>query len=107
MAAVFPVSGLNSVNAMPGNGMSGFADAGYDPAFDPTGHTPLSISAWFKGNPVDGRFQNIVGHSNSSWRIALDGTTGKLHFNAGAGGEDYVSERSTMTATGIKSVERL
>jgi Concanavalin A-like lectin/glucanases superfamily/Immunoglobulin domain/Immunoglobulin I-set domain len=77
---------FDTTNAMPGNGVSAFADAGYNPALNPTGHTPFSITACFKGNPADSRFQNIVGHSDNSWRIAVD-PTGKLHFNAGAGGE--------------------
>jgi hypothetical protein len=78
--------GLSGTNAMPGNGVSAFADAGFAPAFNPTNHMPLSIAACFKGNPAEARFQSIVGHSDNSWRMALD-PTGKLHFNAGAGSE--------------------
>jgi Concanavalin A-like lectin/glucanases superfamily/Immunoglobulin I-set domain len=50
-------------------------------------NTAVTAMVWFKANPVDGRFQNLVGHGNNSWRIALDGTTGKLHWNPGEGGE--------------------
>lgn len=78
--------GLSGTNAMPGNGLNAFANVGFNPALNPTGHTPFSVAACFKGNPADSRYQNIVGHSDNSWRIALD-PTGKLHFNAGAGGE--------------------
>ena len=81
-----PVSGLTGVNVTAGNGLSGFADAGYSPVYNPTGRVPISVSAWFKGNPADSRFQVLFGN-DSTWRCALDGTVGKLHFNAGAGGE--------------------
>lgn len=84
-------SGLSGTNVMPGNGVSAFADAGYNPAFNPTNHMPLSITACFKGNPADSRYQNIVGHSDSSWRIAVN-TDGKLHFNVvPGGGNDAIS----------------
>jgi Concanavalin A-like lectin/glucanases superfamily/Immunoglobulin I-set domain len=86
------IGGLASnTNAMPGNGLSAFADAGYGPAFNPTGNTPLSVAAWFKGNPADARLQTLVGHSDSSWHIDLD-ANGKLHFNPGVG-SDAVSTK--------------
>ena len=81
-----PVSGLASSNVTPGNGVSGFADAGYSPVYNPIGRVPISVSAWFKGNPSDSRFQIMFGN-DSTWRCAMDGTVGKVHFNAGAGGE--------------------
>jgi hypothetical protein len=81
-----PVAGLAGANVTPGNGVSGFADAGYSPVYNPTGRVPVSVSAWFKGNPADSRFQIMFGN-DSTWRCAMDGTVGKVHFNAGAGGE--------------------
>lgn len=76
-------AGLSGTQAMPGNGMSSFADAGADPAFNPTTNA-FSYSAWFKGNPGDSRsFQTIVGHSDSSWRAAIN-STGKLQAHGGA-----------------------
>lgn len=86
-------TGLIATNAMPGNGLSSFADAGNDPAFNPTNHMPLSITACFKGNPADSRYQNIVGHSDNSWRLAIN-TDGRLHFNVVPGaGNDAISSR--------------
>jgi hypothetical protein len=85
--------GLSGTNAMAGNGVSAFADAGYNPAFDPTNHMPLSVTACFKGNPADSRYQNIVGHSDNSWRLAIN-TDGKLHFNVvPGGGNDAISSK--------------
>lgn len=54
------------------SGVSSFADAGYASAFNPTGCQPFSVTAMFKGNPCDDRFQDIVGHSDASWRIAMN-----------------------------------
>jgi Concanavalin A-like lectin/glucanases superfamily len=86
-------TGLSATNAMPGNGLSSFADAGNNPAFNPTNHMPLSITACFQGNPADSRYQNIVGHSDNSWRVALN-TDGRLHFNVvPGGGNDAVSSK--------------
>lgn len=85
--------GLAGTNSMPGNGVSAFADAGYNAQLDPTNHMPVSIAGCFQGNPVDSRYQNIVGHSDNSWRVALN-TDGKLHFNVVPGaGNDAVSSR--------------
>lgn len=47
----------------------------------------ISAMVWFKANPGDYRFQGLIGHGNSSWRLSLDGTTGKVHWNPGEGGE--------------------
>ncbi len=86
-------TGLSATNAMPGNGLSSFADAGNNLAFNPTNHMPLSITACFQGNPADSRYQNIVGHSDNSWRVALN-TDGRLHFNVvPGGGNDAVSSK--------------
>jgi hypothetical protein len=75
--------GVSGAKVMPGNGMSSFADVGYDPAFNPTGATGFSYSAWFRGNPADTRsFQTIVGHSDSSFRAAIN-ASGKLQAHAG------------------------
>ncbi len=77
-------AGFVATNAMPGNGMSSFADAGYDPSFNPTGTSQaLSVTAWFKGNPADSRLQTIIGHSDSSWRMNLT-ASGQLQFAVGS-----------------------
>ncbi len=81
--------GVTGPKVMPGNGMSSYATAGYDVTFDPT-NTPFSFGAWFKGNPADCRnWQTVMGHSDSSWRAALnkDGTL-RVH---GSGGPDVSS----------------
>jgi hypothetical protein len=53
---------------------------------NPTGSQPLSVMTWFRANPADcvGRYQNILGHSDSSWLLGLDTTAGN-RFNPGAG----------------------
>jgi hypothetical protein len=79
-----PALGLSGNRATPGNGMSSFADAGFDPSFNPTTNA-FSYSAWFKGNPGDTRsFQSIVGHTDNSWRAAINGS-GKLQAHGGGG----------------------
>src|SRR5262249_20734125 len=76
-----------SSHAVSINGFSGAVDigAGSLPAeLNPTNNQPVTVAAWFKGNPSDAaaRFQEIVGHGNSSWRIAMDNNAG-LRFNPG------------------------
>ncbi len=84
-----PFAGMGDLNVMPGNGMSSYATAGFDPTFNPT-TTPFSYGGWFRGNPADSRnFQTIMGHSDSSWRAAIN-NTGKLQVH-GAGGPDLTS----------------
>ena len=55
---------------------------------NPTNHQPMTVMGWFKGNPADcvGRFQVIMGHSDSSWRLTLDTSAGN-RFNPGNGPE--------------------
>ena len=55
---------------------------------NPTGSQPLSVMTWFRANPADcvGRFQEILGHGDLSWRLGLDTTAGN-RFNPGAGPE--------------------
>jgi hypothetical protein len=74
------------------NGLAGIEVGGGNlnnvaPQLNRVGAAPVSILAWFKG-PVDaaGRFQNILGHSDNSWRLAVD-TSGFNRFNPGAGTE--------------------
>lgn len=52
-----------------------------------TTNTNITAMVWFKANPADVRFQGLIGLGNSSWRLSLDGTSGKVHWNQGAGGE--------------------
>ncbi|HTB85457.1 MAG TPA: LamG-like jellyroll fold domain-containing protein [Candidatus Sulfotelmatobacter sp.] len=80
-------------NAMPGNGMSAFADAGTNAAWNPTGHTPFSVTACFMGNPADSRLQSLAGRGDLSWHLRLDGTTGKVRFGTGAQASDLITTK--------------
>ncbi|HEY1789874.1 MAG TPA: LamG-like jellyroll fold domain-containing protein [Verrucomicrobiae bacterium] len=77
------------------SGVGSFADAGYNAAWDPssqngTGSNAFSVICMFRGNPADNRYQCIVGHGNSSWRIALGanaaggGAAGSVQFAYGS-----------------------
>jgi hypothetical protein len=69
------------------SGVSSFADAGYAPAFNPTGsNANFTVTAMFKGYPCDGRVQTIVGHGANSWQLSI-ATNGCLVFNAGNGNQ--------------------
>jgi hypothetical protein len=76
------------------SGVSSFADAGYATAYNPTGATPFSVSAMFRGNPTEGRLQTIVGHSANSWAINLN-TLGKLQCQLGT------NTASATTSVGV------
>jgi hypothetical protein len=71
-------------------------DAGYNTLLDPTGRTPFSVTAWFRGNPADAngnsRNQGTFGHTDNSWRFLLD-VSGKVHFRAGNGPGEITSAR--------------
>ena len=82
-------SGNNSV-AM--NGINSGVEIGGNvlpTVFDPRGTgQKLTVMTWFKPNPSDAnaRFQNILGHTDSSWRLAYD-NNGLNRFNPGPGTE--------------------
>jgi len=67
-----PFYGLAGAKVAQFNGVSSFADAGYAAQYDPTGAEPFTVTAMFRGNPTDNRFQNIAGHSDNSWRLAMN-----------------------------------
>lgn len=76
------------------NGWLGAVDVGNSnipSELNPTGAVPMSVVAWYQTGPADnpGRFQEILGHSDSSYRLSLGQTTptGENHFNAGPGPE--------------------
>ncbi|HUA66084.1 MAG TPA: LamG-like jellyroll fold domain-containing protein [Alphaproteobacteria bacterium] len=80
-----PFSGFSepvATNVALFSGVSSYADAGYDATYNPTGRAPFTVTAIFRGNPCDGRFQDIVGHSDNSWRIAMN-TDGALQCSFG------------------------
>jgi hypothetical protein len=77
-----PVNGLTGTTVAPLSGVSSFADAGYAAAYNPVGSNAFTITAMFRGNPCDGRFEDIVGHSDLSWRIAMN-SNGHLQCSLG------------------------
>jgi Concanavalin A-like lectin/glucanases superfamily len=80
-----------NTNAMPGSGMSSFADAGYSPAYAPTGTLPFTVVAWFQGAPCDSRVQTIVGQGgDTSWSLTMD-PYGKLECQWGADANSLVT----------------
>lgn len=80
------LNGLSSNTNVPQlSGVSSFADAGFAPAYNPVGSNAFSVTAMFRGDPCDGRYQDIVGHSDSSWRIAMN-NNGHLQCQMGTNG---------------------
>lgn len=76
------------------NGWLGAVDVGNSnlpSSLNPTGAVPMTVVAWYQTGPADNpaRFQEIVGHSDSSYRLSLgqNTPTGENHFNAGPGPE--------------------
>lgn len=73
------------------DGFNGAVDVGggaLPSELNPTNHQPMTVAAWFQGIPSDSfdRFQVIVGHTDSSWRLTLD-NIGGTRFNPGVGPE--------------------
>jgi hypothetical protein len=87
------IAGLGLSVAAPGNGVISCVDAGNDPAFNPTNTQPFSVMLCFKGYPSDARLQTLMSHGGNNWSLNLDGGSGKVIWNLGAGG--------TVTSTGI------
>jgi len=82
-------------NVVPLSGVSSYGDAGYSPTLDPsakygTGSNAFSVAITFRGNPAEGTFQDIVGHSDNSWRMTLGanaaggGAAGSVQFTYGS-----------------------
>jgi hypothetical protein len=85
-----PFYGLAGAKVAQFSGVSSFADAGYAAQYDPAGPTPFTVTAMFRGNPADNRFQNIVGHSDNSWRLAMN-TNGTLQGTLGTNSASVVN----------------
>ncbi len=67
------------------SGISTFGDAGFAPAYNPTGsNTSFSVTAIFRSYPCDNRVESIAGHGTNSWQLDM-ATNGVLVFNAGNG----------------------
>jgi prepilin-type processing-associated H-X9-DG protein len=74
---------LSGTNVALLSGVSSFADVGYAAAYNPTGTTPFTVSAIFRGNPTDtNRVQSIAGHGTNSWELGLT-VNGFVAFNSG------------------------
>ncbi len=69
----------------PINGIFSCIDAGYDPAFNPTNDQPLTALVWFKGDPADTSMQTLMGRGSNSWSLCINGATGDVVWNSGAG----------------------
>ena len=79
-------SGFGSSPAVAINGRFGAVDVGggnLPSALNPVGTVPFTVVSWFRGNSADApaRYQNIVGHGNNSYRLALGQTCGENRFN--------------------------
>ncbi|HEY5909336.1 MAG TPA: LamG domain-containing protein, partial [Verrucomicrobiae bacterium] len=79
------LAGMAPAVAAPINGIVSGVDAGYDEAFNPTGTQPFTAMTWFRCYPSDGVIQTIMSHG-ANWTMDLDGTTGRVAWNLGAGG---------------------
>jgi hypothetical protein len=81
-----PYAGFSSNTAVAINGWFGAVDVGgsnLPSVLNPVGKVPLTVVSWFQGNSADApsRYQNIVGHGNNSYRLALGTTCGENRFN--------------------------
>ncbi|SPE52242.1 exported hypothetical protein [Verrucomicrobia bacterium] len=88
------------------NGWMGGVDVGagnLPPALNPTNTAPLTVISWFKGNIADspGRFQEILGHGDSSYRLAMGQTAGENHFNPGPGPELQFTSAADLVTNGF------
>lgn len=106
-----PFSGFGgSSRAVAINGFFGGVDIGgglMPTELNPTNNQPFAIVTWFQGNPADApaRFQSMVGHSDRSWRLTMDGASGdnvqlgaSIHFNPGPGPElQFVNTADVVT----------
>ncbi len=85
-----PVVGLSGTNVAMLSGVSSYADAGYSAWYNPTGAVPFTVAAMFRGNPDPDTFECIVGHSDLSWRIAMN-SNGHLQSSFGQDSANVVN----------------
>lgn len=88
------------------NGWLGGVDVGggnLPASLNPTSTAPLTIVSWFQGGPADspGRFQEMVGHGDSSYRLALGQNGGDNHFNPGPGPELQFTNAQDLVSSGF------
>jgi hypothetical protein len=93
------------------NGFYGLVDVGggaLPTELNPTGTNAFTVATWFQGNPADapGRFQILLGHSDRSWRIALDGNSatsnGGNKFNPANGPELGFANTADVVTNGFR-----
>jgi len=102
-----PFAGFGSNStAVAFNGWLGGVDVGGSnlPAMlNPTGIKPLTVVSWFQTGPADspGRFQEILGHGDSSYRLALGQVAGENHFNPGPGPELQFTSAADVATNGF------
>ncbi len=112
-AAGPPYSGFGaSSHSVAINGFYGLVDVGggaLPAVFNPTGtNQPFSVMTWFQGNPADapGRFQVLMGHSDRSWRLTMDGgsatSTAGNRFNPGNGPELSFASTADVVTNGFR-----
>jgi hypothetical protein len=87
------------------NGFNSAVDVGagaLPTLLNPTNHQPMTVTAWFKGNPADcvGRFQVLMGHSDAGWRLTLDTSAGN-RFNPGNGPELQFANVTDVLTNGM------
>ncbi|HVM46736.1 MAG TPA: DUF2341 domain-containing protein [Candidatus Acidoferrum sp.] len=96
-------TGFGGSHAVAINGYSGGVDVGggYVPAaLNPTGTQPISLTAWFQGNPADApaRFQAVASHGNNGPRLVVDNIAAGPRWNPGASPEvQFVSTSDVLT----------
>jgi hypothetical protein len=82
-------AGFTGTNAMPGNGMGGYVDAGSATALNAnpgTTNTSFSYMAWFRGHPGQpAGFQSVMSANDGTWRCSIN-SSGKLQVH-GQGGD--------------------
>jgi len=83
-------------NSFSFNGLVGAADAGYNAEMDPTDVTNnFTVVTWFKPNPEDNnRFNAVVSHSDSSWKIQLQ--NGNTKGYKGVGGQANIAPTNAV-----------
>jgi hypothetical protein len=70
---------------------------------NPTGAVPMTVVSWFQTGPADspGRFQEILGHSDQSYRLSLGQSPNiGTHFNPGPGPELQFSSTAQAATNG-------
>ncbi len=87
------------------NGWFGAVDVGggsLPAALNPTNAAPVTLVTWFRRNMADapGRFQELVGHGDSSYRLALGQIAAENHFNPGPGPEVQFTSAAAVATNG-------